>query len=445
MRELGVSSLIRSPDSQQMANLFTTLWTKYRAATIAAAVGLVAAVAVGGLLLLRSDSGSGETTPTTAASAPAPPAAADLTDWPTYGLVPARTRYLPTKTVKPPYKVVWRYDARHLMEYSPIVAAGTVYGIDNNGEAFALRASSGKQLWRRDVATLNASAPTYSDGKLYLSNLEPGQVQALNAANGKVAWRQSLPGRTESSPLVVGNEVIVGCECGSVYAFNKQTGKQLWSTSVGGAIKGSPAYSDGTVYLGNYSGQMTALRASNGAVRWTASTNGRIYATAAVAFGRVFAGTVAGTMYAFDQRTGNLDWSSGIGGYLYSAVAAAKAPGTPPSIYFGSYSGSVYALNARTGSVRWSQPANGPVSGAGSVIGDVFYVGDLKTTQTFGFRATDGKLVFASRDGAYNPVISDGRLLYMTGYRVIYALKPGKGHSDNGFVVRGHKKAKVAA
>ena len=65
------------------------------------------------------------------------------------------------------------------------------------------------------MATLNASAPAYSDGKLYISNLEPGQVQALNAQNGKVAWRNSLPGRTESSPLVVGNTVIAGCECGS--------------------------------------------------------------------------------------------------------------------------------------------------------------------------------------------------------------------------------------
>jgi outer membrane protein assembly factor BamB len=427
-----------------MANLFTTLWTSHRAATIAAAVGLVAIVGAGGYLALHDGGGSEETTTstTTAAAAPAGP---PLTSWPTYGFDQARTRYLPTKEVKPPYKVAWTYDARHLMEYSPIVIDGVVYGIDNNGEAFALRAASGKQIWRRDVATLNASAPTYSDGKLYISNLEPGQVQALNAHNGKVAWRNSLPGRSESSPLVVGNTVIAGCECGQVFAFNERSGKQLWSTSVGGAVKASPAFSNGTVYVGSYGGQLTALRASNGAVRWTASTNGRIYAAAAVAFGRVFVGTVAGSMYAFDAGSGSLDWSTTIGGYLYSAVTAAKAPGTPPSIYFGSYSGSVYALNARTGSQRWSQSASGPVSGAGSMIGDVFYVGDLKTTQTFGLRATDGKQVFASRDGAYNPVISDGRLLYMTGYRVIYALKPGKGKSESGFVVKGKKKAKVAA
>ena len=421
-----------------------TLWTSHRAATIAVTIGLVAAVGVGGWLLLRSDGGSERTT-TQPAAAPAPPPGPKLSEWPTYGLDPARTRYLPTNRVKPPYKVVWRYDARHLMEYSPIVVAGTVYGIDNNGEAFALKADTGKQRWRRDVATLNASAPTYSDGRLYVSNLSPGQVQGLNASNGKVVWRRSLPGRTESSPLVVGDQVIAGCECGSVYAFNKRTGKQLWSTSVGGAVKASPAFSDGTVYVGSYGGQLTALRASNGAVRWTASTNGRIYGTAAVAFGRVYVGTVSGSMYAFDARSGGLDWSTSIGGYIYSAVTAAKTPGTPPSIYFGSYSGSVYALNARTGSRRWSQYADGPVSGAGSMIGDVFYVGDLRTTQTFGYRASDGKQVFATRDGAYNPVISDGRLLLVTGYRVIYALKAGRGRSENGFVVRGKKKAKLAA
>ena len=428
-----------------MASLFTTLWTQYRAATIAVAVGLVAIVGVGGAFALSSGGGSEETTTPAATTTSQKPAGPPVTNWPTYGFDGARTRYLPTKQVKPPFKVAWTYDARHLMEYSPVVVGHTLYGIDNNGEAFALNTHNGKQLWRRDVATLNASAPTYSDGRLYVSNLEPGQVQALNADNGKVAWRNSLPGRTESSPLVVGNKVIVGCECGEVFAFNKRTGKQLWSTAVGGAVKASPAFSGGTVYVGDYSGGMTALRASNGSVRWTASANSRIYATAAVAFGRVYVGTVAGTMYAFNARTGSLDWSTGIGGYIYSAVTAAKAPGTPPSIYFGSYSGTVYALNAETGSQRWTQSAHGPVSGAGSVIGDVFYVGDLKTTQTFGFRASNGKLVFASRDGAYNPVISDGRRLYMTGYRVIYALKPGKGKSESGFVMRGKKKARIAA
>ena len=240
------------------------------------------AVGVGGWLLSRDPGGSEETT--TSAKAPPPaPAAPQTTNWPTYGLDAARTRYMPTHKVKPPYKVAWTYDARHLMEYSPIVVGDTLYGIDNNGEAFALNTRNGKQRWRRDVATLNASAPTHSDGRLYVSNLEPGQVLALKARSGKVAWHNSLPGRTESSPLVVGDEVIAGCECGSVYAFDKRSGKQLWSTPVGGAVKASPAFSKGIVYVGDYSGEMTAMRASNGQVRWQTSVGNSIYGTATVA------------------------------------------------------------------------------------------------------------------------------------------------------------------
>jgi outer membrane protein assembly factor BamB len=409
------------------------IWTEHRAAAIASMVGFVAIVGVGGWLLLRSPSSSSQST-TTAASAPASHPAPPTTDWPTYGLDQARTRYLPSDQVRPPYKLAWSYDAGHLMEYSPIVVGETLFGIDNNGEAFAVNTRNGKPRWRRDIATLNASAPTYSNGRLYISNLEPGQVQALNAQSGKVVWRHPFPGRTESSPLVVGNEVIAGCECGSVYALNAQTGKEMWSAAVGGAVKASPAYDKGTVFVGDYSGQMTALRASNGRQVWQASAGNSIYGTAAVAFGRVFAGDLGGGFHAWDESTGAPDWSTSTSGYVYSGATAAKTPDTPPSVYFGSYDGTVYALSARTGAQRWSESASGPVSGAGSLIGDVFYAGDLKTTQTWGFRATDGKPVFQSRDGAYNPVISDGRALYMTGYQTIYSLKPTTGRSTNGFV-----------
>jgi hypothetical protein len=78
------------------------------------------------------------------------------------------------------------------------------------------------------------------------------------------------------------------------------------------------------------------------------------------------------------------------------------------------------------------------------MVGGIFYAGDLKTTQTWGMNARNGNVVFESRDGAYNPVISDGRLLYMTGYRVIYALEPSQGRSRDGFVIGKHGTARVA-
>jgi outer membrane protein assembly factor BamB len=114
-----------------------------------------------------------------------------------------------------------------------------------------------------------------------------------------------------------------------------------------------------------------------------------------------------------------------IGGEVYAGAAAAATPTSPPSVYFGTYGGSTfYALDARNGDERWSADVGGSVIGAASVIGDIVYVANLNTTETDGFNVANGNKVFTFKDGAYNPVISDGRNLYLTGYKHIYALKP---------------------
>jgi hypothetical protein len=64
------------------------------------------------------------------------------------------------------------------------------------------------------------------------------------------------------------------------------------------------------------------------------------------------------------------------------------------------------------------------VIGAASVVGEIVYVANLNTTETDGFNVANGNKVFTFKDGAYNPVISDGRNIYLTGYKTIYALKP---------------------
>src|SRR4051794_39548410 len=100
-----------------MTDVFKNLW----ATAIAGTAGLIV---VG---LLGCGGGSDQSTTSTTAAAPPTPPSAQGTDWPTYGLDPARTRYLPTEVVKPPFKVSWRYNAGRLMEYSPIIVRHTLY------------------------------------------------------------------------------------------------------------------------------------------------------------------------------------------------------------------------------------------------------------------------------------------------------------------------------
>ena len=428
-----------------------SLWNEHRWATIAAGAGIAAAViALVAYLVLKRPADKSCPAPCTITSQAQQPVSG-TTDWPLYRLNPERTGYLDAPAVKPPFSIRWRAKGGHLLEYSPILIGGQLFGINNSGLAFSLKTKTGKARWKQQIAHLNASAPAYSDGNLYYSNLEPGQVVALAAYDGHQIWKHPLPGRTESSPLVVGKRVYVGCECNTVYALDKQTGKTIWERHVAGAVKAAPAYSNGIIYIGDYSGELSAIRASDGSIKWQTGSQGtsfgrtgQFYATAAVAFGRVYVGNTDGRMYSFDQQTGKLLWSHSTSNYVYAGAVAAQTADTPPTVYFGSYDGTFYALDARTGNERWSQHDLGSISGAASLIGDTVYVADLKTTSTYGFNAVNGSKVFQYSDGAYNPVISDGKQLYLTGYKTLYAFKPVNRPGDNGIAAKPAKPAQPA-
>ncbi len=424
-----------------MRAFIKNLWENHRWATIGTAAG-VAAIMIGlvGYLVLKRPGDKSCPAPCTITSE-APKPVSGVTNWPIYGLNPERTRYLDAPGVKPPYSIHWRFKGGHLLEYSPILVGGQLFGINNDGLAFAIKTKTGKARWKQQVAHLNASAPAYSDNTIYLSNLDPGQVVALAAYDGHQVWKHPLPGRSESSPLVAGNKVIVGCECNTIYALNKKTGRTIWQTHVNGAVKAAPAYSNGILYLGDYSGEMTALHVNDGSIKWQTGSQGtsfgrtgQFYATAAVAFGRVYAGNTDGRMYSFDQQSGKLAWSHSTSNYVYAGAVAARTPDTDPTVYFGSYDGNFYALDARTGNERWSQHGLGSISGAASLIGDVVYVADLQHTSTYGFDVRNGHRVLEYSDGAYNPVISNGKDVFLTGYKTIYDLTPAQGPAVNGFV-----------
>jgi outer membrane protein assembly factor BamB len=360
-------------------------------------------------------------------------AKAKTVNWPIYGLDPARTRYLPAKGVKPPFRKLWRFTEKPLLEFPPIYIGGKLYFVNNNGTAYALDAHSGKVLWERSIGRLNASSPAYSKHRLYIVNLVPGHIVKLDAKTGKIVWKHSLPGRAESSPVVIGRTVYFGCEDGSLYALSTISGNVRWATPLGGPIKSAPAYYGGTLYVGDYGGYMNAVNAKTGRLEWQSGslgqgfgTSGEFYSTPAVAFGRVYAGNNDDRVYSFDLKDGTLAWSYSTGGYAYSGPTVSTTRHSPPTVYIGSFDGNVYALDAKDGSVRWSRSAGGQVVGSLSAVGDIVYAAEFTNDTTSGFMMKSGRKVFHYGRGTYSPVISDGRHIYLTGYSSITALEPYK-------------------
>jgi outer membrane protein assembly factor BamB len=352
-------------------------------------------------------------------------------DWPLYGNGPQRTRFVRDVGLRPPFRRVWSLNGGKLIEFQPVLAGGRLFVLKNDGRALALSAQTGRVRWRKRVGGLAASAPAAGGASVYfvanghgwggIAGARPAKVVAINRRSGHVRWAKRLSSPSESSPLVVHERVFVGSQNGTVYALSAKTGRILWRYYAGAPVKGALAYSRGRLYFGDYGGTVTALRWRGGRVVWRRGGMGQIYATPAVAFGRVFIGSKSGSVYALSASGGRLLWSRGTGGYVYAAPAVAAVRGMHPAVFIGSYSGRFMALGARNGHVIWSRGFGGKISGAASVIGRTVYFSVLTSRRTYAVGATSGRVLWSIGKGGFNPAITDGKRVYITGYGSQYA------------------------
>jgi outer membrane protein assembly factor BamB len=403
-------------------------------------VVLLAAVALGGYLYERHRTGSiyhpyarfiPQPSPTLPARGPARVA------WPLYGYSKDHTRFFPAPArVFPPFRRLWVRNGDSLLEFPPSLYGDHIFQLADDGVLSAINIHTGHTFWQRRLGSLSASTPAAVDGVVYATvlarspHIHKGRIVALAYATGRVLWSRELPSPSESSPLVDHGRVFFGSQNGTVYALNAHNGSVAWLYHASGAVKASPTLSGGTLYFGDYSGHVQALDEHTGRRLWDSGSGGALlgsgtfYSTAAVMYGRVFLGNTDGRVYAYDAFTGRLDWAVQTGAYVYASPAVTNAPGLGPTVYSGSYDGTFYALDARTGHLDWRFHPGGRISGSATIVGRVVYFADLASHRTYGLGISTGRVVFQMNTGSFDPVISDGQDIYLTGYTGLYALAP---------------------
>jgi outer membrane protein assembly factor BamB len=414
--------------------------TRARTALAALLVLALAAVALGGYVYERHRTGNvyhpharfiPQPTPKLPAHGPSRFA------WPLYGYDEAHTRFFPAPaSVFPPYRQLWVHNDHSLLEFPPVIYGERIFQLADDAVLTAIDKRSGRVLWTRPLGRESASTPAVSANTVYATVLssghhtDPGRIVALNSATGAVRWWRRLPSPSESSPLLAGGRVFFGSQSGLVYALNDRTGTVVWTYKAAAAVKASPSLANGVLYFGDYSGHLQALSERSGRRLWISGSEGALfgsgtfYSTPAVVYGRVFLGNTDGRVYAYDASTGRLDWAVQTGDYVYSSPAVANAPGLGPTIYIGSYSGTFYALNARSGHVDWRFDAHARISGSPTILGRVVYFAALGVHRSYGLGISTGRLIFEKATGSFDPVISDGRDVYLTGVTSLYALAP---------------------
>src|SRR3954447_3253078 len=357
--------------------------------------------------------------------------------WPMYGYsADHRRAYTPPQPLEAPFKRVWYRPATALLEFPPVVANGMLIQLADDARIIALNKANGRARWRRRIGSLSASTPAVAGDMVYATVLEHhkgtgrGRIVGMRLKTGRIVWSREFNSRSESSPLVDHGKVYVGTEGGLLFSLSAANGHVQWTYRAAGAIKGSPTLSGGNLFFGDYGGHVQAVRTANGHRVWSASgggnflRGGRFYATAAAAFGRIYIGSTDGREYSFSAKDGRLAWAKQTGRYVYSSAAVQNVDGVGPTVFFGSYDGTFYALDARSGKVRWTRRTGGKISGSPTIVGRTVYFSDLGERLTLGLSTRSGRVMFKRDFGGFDPVISDGKRLFVMGGRSISALVP---------------------
>jgi outer membrane protein assembly factor BamB len=263
----------------------------------------------------------------------------------------------------------WSYATGGSILSSPTVVNGVVYIGSFDANVYALDAATGAKLWNYATGSAISSSPAVVNGVVYVGSLD-NSVYAIDASTGAKLWNYPTAGAVTSSPAVVSGVVYVGSFDTNLYALEASTGAKLWSYATAGTVTSSPAVVNGVVYVGSLGGNLYAVKAANGAWLWTYTAVSGISSSPAVVNGVVYVGAYDDNVYAVDAATGTQLWGYTTGGVILSSPAVANGV-----VYIGSMDGDLYGLDASTGAELWSYPTRGGVESSPAVVNGVVYAG----------------------------------------------------------------------
>jgi outer membrane protein assembly factor BamB len=215
------------------------------------------------------------------------------------------------------------------IESSPLVIDETAYVGAWNGRLYAVSTKTGKGRWDQDFqAAGDIKGSAAQAGNLIVVGDYAGNVYGIRASNGREAWRRAAGKRFYGGAAVSNGVAVIGDVGGAVVALDAKTGRQLWRHQTGAEVYSSPAIAKGTVFIGSYNGRFQALNLRTGAVKWTFAAGGRISGSATVVGDTVYTAVLArrgekDRTYALNVANGKLRKEFDDGRYS-PAVAAGK-------------------------------------------------------------------------------------------------------------------------
>ena len=175
--------------------------------------------------------------------------------------------------------LLWSFETEQPIWANPVTdpACGCVYVASMDHHVYAIKTSSGAQIWRsEDLGGAIVGTPAYADGTLYVGTFDK-EVIALDASDGSVLWRFTAKNWVWASPAIATPDLLLAGDLdGYLYAINPKSGLELWSILQDGPIASTPLITADRIY---YTTQTKTIYAADlqGTIVWKQIVDGNLY------------------------------------------------------------------------------------------------------------------------------------------------------------------------
>ena len=281
-------------------------------------------------------------------------------------------------------KPVWRSELKLALTAGPGLGENIVVVASMDGDVVALNAVDGSELWRTNVVGESLAVPLITETGVVVYTID-GRLRMLSLFDGVERWSMEqdqpiLTLRGSSSPIIVGNTVLVGFDNGRLIALDQATGNTEWEAMMSppsgrsdlerlADVDGRLQAVDQDVYASGYQGRVASLAAESGQILWARDISTSVGIGAD--WTNIYVAADDGELVALARRNGGDVWRS--------EALLRREPTAPTSfdltIAVGDFDGYLHFFSNVDGHpVARVRVGKGKVSGAPVVIGSRLYV-----------------------------------------------------------------------
>ncbi|MGQ9730736.1 MAG: outer membrane protein assembly factor BamB family protein, partial [Candidatus Zipacnadales bacterium] len=234
----------------------------------------------------------------------------------------------------------------------------------------------------------------------------------------KIRWRTMLGGSSKSTPVIWGDQLLVGANDGCLYSLDLADGHVRWTAETNGDILGAALPFGNRAFVGSADGWLYEVNAEGHLTR-AFNAGAPIYSPPLTIAEHLIVATAAGTVHGIERDTFIELWRSEAPEYTIEDTLFLAGD----LLCFGAWDTYVYALDSNSGELRWRSPASGTLEGGAKqyyspadcgpvVCGDRLYIADRKYHLSV-MDVKTGQLL-TSREGVAGTGLSeDGNAVYL--------------------------------